>query len=87
MGADQALEWTVFTGAGDLVTASPTQNPDLYWALSGGGGGTYRVVYSLTSKAHPFIQTSGANLTFTSMGLSKDVYYAAIAALDTALDS
>lgn len=77
MGADQALEWEVVTGVGDLVTASPTQNPDLYCALSRGGGGRYGVVYSLTSKAHPLIQTSGANLTFTSMGLSKDVYYAA----------
>lgn len=51
LGADQALEWEVIDGNGQLLTASRTQNSDLYWALSGGGGGTYAVVYSLTAKA------------------------------------
>lgn len=41
MGADQALEWEVVTPNGDHLIASPTQNTDLYFALSGGGGSTY----------------------------------------------
>ncbi|KAI9793346.1 MAG: hypothetical protein M1816_000238 [Peltula sp. TS41687] len=52
LGADQTLEFEVVTADGKLLTASPRQNRDLYWALSGGGGGTYGVVISLTSKAH-----------------------------------
>ena len=78
LGADQALEWEVVTGTGELVVANREQNSDLYWALSGGGGGTYGIVISLTSKAHPDIPVSGANLTFTSQGLSQDAYYDAI---------
>jgi hypothetical protein len=35
-------------------------------------------VLSLTSKAHPDTPTSGANLTFTSEGVSQDAYYEAI---------
>lgn len=35
LAADQVLEWEVITGAGDFVKASPTENSDLYWALSG----------------------------------------------------
>jgi hypothetical protein len=42
--------------------ASRVENSDLFWALSGGGGGTYGVVMSLTSKAHYDIPVSGANL-------------------------
>ncbi|RYP50622.1 hypothetical protein DL768_003904 [Monosporascus sp. mg162] len=49
LGADQALEWEVVTMDGSHISASPSQNQDLYWALSGGGGGTYAAVVSLTS--------------------------------------
>ncbi|THV51330.1 hypothetical protein BGAL_0114g00020 [Botrytis galanthina] len=49
------LEWQVVTGVGTLVTATPTQNPDLFWALSGGGGGTYGIVLSATVKFHPTV--------------------------------
>lgn len=80
LAADQTLEWEVVTGTGEFVTASPTQNSDLYWALSGGGGGTYGVVYSMTSKAHIDIPVSGANLTFSSAGLTEETYYAAVTA-------
>jgi len=33
LAADQTLEWEVVTASGELVTASRTQNADLYWAL------------------------------------------------------
>jgi len=41
----------------------------------------------LTAKAHTDIPTSGANLTFSSAGISTDTYYAAIAAWHTVLPS
>ena len=67
-------------GTGRLLRASRTENRDLYWALSGGGGGTYGVVWSLTSKAHKDVPVSAVNLTFTNQGISADTYYAGIAA-------
>jgi len=78
MAADQALEYEVVVASGETLVANRHENTDLYWALSGGGGGTYGVVLSLTSKAHLDVPTSGANLTFTSENVDKDVYYAAI---------
>ena len=75
LAADQTLEWEVMTANGRLLRASPTENSDLYWALSGGGGGTYGVVYSLTSRVHPDAPVSGATLNFTRAGLSDDIYY------------
>ncbi|KAM0722339.1 hypothetical protein Q7P37_001780 [Cladosporium fusiforme] len=69
------LEWEVITGTGEYLIATPEKNTDLYWALSGGGGGTYGIVLSMTVKAHADTPTAAANLTFSSQGLSQDVYY------------
>ncbi|KAI1467956.1 FAD binding domain protein [Daldinia caldariorum] len=65
LAADQVLEWEVVTGKGELLTATPTENQDLYWALSGGGGGTYGVVLSMTVMLHQDGPTAGAILSFT----------------------
>ena len=87
MAADQALEWEVVTGTGEHLVASPSRNADLYWALSGGGGGTYGVVASLTVKAHPDLMTSAANLTFTNTGISQDSYWSVIETFQESLPS
>ncbi|KAM5354798.1 hypothetical protein ACJ41O_001444 [Fusarium nematophilum] len=60
LGADQTLSFTVVTADGRTVVASPTQNADLYWALSGGGGGTFGVVVSMTVKVYKSQNVGGA---------------------------
>lgn len=57
------------------VTATPHKNSDLYWALSGGGGGTYSVVTSLTVKTYPDGVVGGALLGFLQEGISEDTYW------------
>ena len=47
LAADNTLEFEVVTVDGRHLIASPIQNSDLYWALSGGGAGNYAVVLSL----------------------------------------
>lgn len=66
MGVDNALEFDVVTADGRRRTASPTENPDLFWALSGGGAGNWALVLSLTTKAHPDGRVGGATMTFTN---------------------
>lgn len=78
LGADQALSWEVVTADGKLITASRTQNSDVYWALSGGGGGTYGVVLSLMSKAHPDNIIGGASLAFLASTTTTDTFYEAV---------
>ena len=78
LAADQTLEWEVIDGSGKLVTASRTQHSDLYWALSGGGGGTYGIVWSLTVKAHPAFAVTGAVLGFAANTNGSDHYFEAI---------
>ena len=51
MGADNLLEATVVTPRGDIVVTNQCQYPDLFYAIRGGGGGTYGVVMQATVKA------------------------------------
>ncbi|KAK1234149.1 hypothetical protein PQX77_002661 [Marasmius sp. AFHP31] len=78
LAADQALEFEVVTTDGRLVTASPTENEDLFWALRGGGGGTYGIVWSVTIKAYPDRPSTLAFLHFTSEGISPEAYWEAL---------
>ncbi|KAK1992378.1 FAD binding domain-containing protein [Colletotrichum falcatum] len=52
-GADQALSFEVLTASGHLTTADSEHNPDLFYALRGGGPGNYGVVLSVTLKTYP----------------------------------
>ncbi|KAL3438484.1 hypothetical protein BDV09DRAFT_192012 [Aspergillus tetrazonus] len=79
LAADQVLQWEVIDGKGRFITATrDNEYSELFWALSGGGGGTYGVVWSMTSKAHPGTPVSGLNLTFTNAGISQDTFYDAV---------
>ncbi|EED23613.1 FAD/FMN-containing isoamyl alcohol oxidase MreA [Talaromyces stipitatus ATCC 10500] len=87
LGADQTLEWEVIDGTGHYRVANRYRNSDLYWALCGGGGSTYGVVWSMTSKAHPGTPVSGFNLTFTNDGISQDTFYKAVGKYHATLPS
>ena len=86
LGADQVLEARVVLASGAVVTASPCQHADLFFAIRGGGGGTYGVVVSTTIKAYPstnvIAQTlaiaplPGANGTAPLLAAVADVYAA-----------
>jgi FAD/FMN-containing dehydrogenase len=65
--ADQVLEWEVVTTTGQLLVASLVSNADLYWALCGGGGGTYGVVVSVTVKLHDPLPVALAALSFAAL--------------------
>ena len=64
LGADQVLEATVVTACGDIVTASPCYNSDLFFAIRGGGGGTYGVVISTVIKAYPTRKVAAIQYAF-----------------------
>lgn len=40
MATDQILEYEVVTADGKFQKVNEQNNPDLFWALRGGGGGT-----------------------------------------------
>ena len=52
LAVDNVLEFDVVTADGSLLTVNSCNNPDLFWALRGGGGGTFGVVTRTVYKAH-----------------------------------
>ncbi|KAK1226896.1 hypothetical protein PQX77_010112 [Marasmius sp. AFHP31] len=78
LAADQTLEFEVVTMQGEHLVASPAQNEDLYWALSGGGGGTYAIVLSVTVKVLPDVPLTLGFLNFAEN--RSEVYWQAISA-------
>lgn len=53
MGVDNTLQATVVTPQGDLITANECLHPDLFWAIRGGGGGTFGIITEVVMKAFP----------------------------------
>jgi FAD/FMN-containing dehydrogenase len=60
IAAASLLEAEVVTADGKIVIANACQNRDLFWALRGGGGGTFGVVTRVTLMTHPLPKTFGA---------------------------
>ena len=53
MTCDSLLATDVVTASGEIVTASETENPDLFWAVRGAGGGNFGVHTSFTYTVVP----------------------------------
>ncbi|KAH8883264.1 FAD-binding domain-containing protein [Thozetella sp. PMI_491] len=85
LAADNTLEFEVVTASGEILRASKTENPDLYWALSGGGGGNYAIVLSATLITPQDAHVSGARLSFLLADNPSDAFFAAVNAFHAAL--
>jgi hypothetical protein len=58
-GAANLLEAEVVTADGKIQIANACTNPDLFWALKGGGGGTFGAVTKLTLRVHDLPEFAG----------------------------
>ena len=75
--AASLLEAEVVTADGDVKLANACANPDLFWALKGGGSG-FGVVTRLTLRTHDLPEAIGWVLA-TAEALSDDAYHRLIA--------
>ncbi|ETW77615.1 hypothetical protein HETIRDRAFT_421727 [Heterobasidion irregulare TC 32-1] len=73
LGVDRVLQFRLVTPDGKYVTANECQNEDLFFALRGGGGGTFGVVLESTMLASPrvtlqavIISWANPNITLTT---------------------
>ena len=67
------LEAEVVTADGQIRIANACTNPDLFWALKGGGGGSFGVVSKMTLRVHDLPEFFGA-VNFTVKAASDDAY-------------
>lgn len=58
MGADNLLEATIVTTDGTVLVANPCKNTDIFFAIRGGGGGTYGVVTEIVVQVFPTPRTT-----------------------------
>lgn len=84
LGADQVLSARVVLADGCVVTASPCENQDIYFAIRGGGPGTYGVVLSTIVKAWPMVDVKVQSVAIAPLTGNTSVLLDAIATLYSA---
>ncbi|ETS76200.1 hypothetical protein PFICI_11587 [Pestalotiopsis fici W106-1] len=87
LAADNALEFQVVDGSGNILIANREENSDLFWALSGGGGGTYGVVNRITVRAHQTFPVVTYGLSFPMASTSNDTLRGAISSFHSVVPS
>lgn len=62
-GSDQIVALEVVLANGRFVTATQSVNSDLYWAMLGGGGGTFGIITSAVVKVHRKVPVTTSSWT------------------------
>lgn len=63
LACDNLVSAEIVTASGEIVTASATSHPDLFWALHGGGG-NFGVVTAMGLRLYPLANVTGGLLLF-----------------------
>ncbi|KAJ7883551.1 FAD-binding domain-containing protein [Mycena olivaceomarginata] len=78
LGADNALEFQVVVASGQLLQVNRISHPDLFYALRGGGAGSWGVIVSVTFRAYP---TFNATSSLIVLLAQNDTVASSLAAL------
>ncbi|KAL7621825.1 hypothetical protein AAE478_007325 [Parahypoxylon ruwenzoriense] len=66
LGADRVVQFKIVTPDGVLRVTNQCRHEDLFWALRGGGGGTFGVVLEATHRVEPSMPVAIANIKLPS---------------------
>lgn len=67
LATDALTETELVTAAGDVLTCNQAENPDLFWACRGGGGGSFGINTSFTFRTTPIGEVSIYRCTWNSV--------------------
>ncbi|KXN83406.1 6-hydroxy-D-nicotine oxidase [Leucoagaricus sp. SymC.cos] len=75
LGVDNAIQFTIVTPSGDHITTNAYEHSDLFWALRGGGAGSWGVITSVTYKSHDLfpLVMSGVNITIPTPSAAQSI--------------
>ncbi|KAG8165509.1 hypothetical protein KVR01_004061 [Diaporthe batatas] len=79
VAADQVLSMEVVLPDGSFVSADEKTNPELFFAMRGGGGSTWGIVTSLVIRAYE--DTTISTLTYSFGSADEDTFWAGVDAL------
>ena len=79
LACDQMVETEIVTADGSIVTANATENPDLFWACAGAGGGNFGINTSFKLQTFPTDEVTVFNIIWNSN--PESVYSALLTAL------
>jgi FAD/FMN-containing dehydrogenase len=65
LACDSVLSMEVVDASGKILTASEQENPDLFWALRGGGNGSFGVVTNFNFRTSPVNMVAQFGITWT----------------------
>jgi FAD/FMN-containing dehydrogenase len=84
LAIDNLVSLEVVTAGGEVLTASADENPDLFWALRGGGG-NFGVVTSFEFNVHPVGPTVTGGLAAWPIAMAPQVleFYRSLTAEDS----
>ncbi|KAJ7348423.1 FAD-binding domain-containing protein [Mycena albidolilacea] len=80
LAADNALEFEIVVASGALLKVNSVSNPDLFFALRGGGAGSWGVIVSATLRTHP---TFNVTSSIIELAASSNAAAAALAGVHT----
>ncbi|KAJ7202332.1 FAD-binding domain-containing protein [Mycena pura] len=66
LAADNALEYNVVVASGELLQVNSDSHPDLFFALRGGGAGSWGVIVSATVRTFPTFNATSSMIVLTA---------------------
>ncbi|KAL8895045.1 MAG: hypothetical protein Q9207_008319, partial [Kuettlingeria erythrocarpa] len=85
LAADNVLEIELVTPSGEIRTTNPCTDSDLWFALRGGGGGTFGVILSATLQTHPIPAMTWSHFDIAMTTPTRQSFWQAAAYLHTQL--
>ncbi|KAJ6514419.1 FAD-binding domain-containing protein [Mycena vitilis] len=78
LAADNVLEFNVVVASGELLQVNNVSHPDLFYAMRGGGAGSWGVIASATFKTYPTFNMTKAVITLAAANASSASAFATV---------